>query len=167
MKHVCFRDIVVEKQDDKVFIFKCKDYDGSLKIEQDKSFITFCLEYLEKRSIKTVDDAIDKIKGLGIDEHNVQQFVQFCEIEMQIILSKLIQLNFEKEETCKSGEKDPIWDTQYLITVAKNKTKHGVNLLRFCSRDASKLSVKFTVEWIPFIQRFLTFLQEVNNYYNN
>ena len=91
IKRISFRDFVDEKQDDKVFTYKCKDYDGSLKIEQDKTFASFCIEYLEKRNIKTVDDAINKIKDLGVDEHNVQQFVHFCQIEIQIILS--IELN--------------------------------------------------------------------------
>ena len=162
IKRISFRDFVDEKQDDKVFTYKCKDYDGSLKIEQDKTFATFCIEYLEKRTIKTVNDGIDKIKDLGVDEHNVQQFVHFCQIEMQIILSKLIKLNFEKEDTCTSGEKDAVWDAPCFIAAAKFQTRRGISLLRFCSRDASRLSVKFTVEWIPFIQRFLKFLQEVD-----
>jgi hypothetical protein len=167
IKRVLFRDLVDEKQDDKVVSYRCKEYDGSLKTEQDKSFATFCIEWLEKGNIKTVDDGIDKIKNLGIDENNIQQFVQFCYIEMQIILEKLIKLNFEKEEEiCTNLEKDPVWDAPRYIESAKNKTKRGVSLLRICCRDSSRLAVKFTVEWIPYIQRFLKFLQKVDNYYN-
>ena len=167
VKHVSFSNFVDIKEDDNIIKDKCKDYDGSLKIKQDMIFATFCIEFLEKRNIKTVIEAIDKLEELGITNNNIPQFIDFCQIEMNIILNKLVEFQDVKEDIYTNLEIDEFWDKPSFIEAAKNRSKYGVSLLRHCSRDASKLGVKFTVEWVPFIRKFLIFLQHINEYCNN
>jgi hypothetical protein len=175
-KKVCFSDVVKEKDGESVVEVPCKMFDGSLNFSKHKMLANFsikCLNDTRMDNNVNITNTLKYIHLIGVLKHytSIYEFIYQCKNNMLNILEKLE--NIEKERMInditkyleiKNKECDPYWDQPVFIKNAKKRTIQGASLIPRCSRDSSTLSIKLTVEWIPNIKIFITFLENIEEY---
>lgn len=175
-KRVYFSDVVKDKiRDDLILQIPCKMFDGSLNVNKHKMTATFCMRYLNSIKMNvtlfTIAITLKYIQQLGVLKYySLYEFIYKCKSDMNNILTKLENIKEEmnidliKSQEKTDKEQDPYWDLPIFVQSAKKRCIKGASLIPKCSRDSLTLAIKLTIEWIPTIKQFITFLQDMEEY---
>ena len=177
-KKVYFKDVIKEKLEDNTEVeIPCKTFDGSLNLNKHKIMANFSMKYLNliRRNTNIYFPIISTLKYIQLLDvlkyyMTLYEFIHDCKNNMGIILRKLEiinqedHINIEKNPIKKNVEYDPYWDNSVFIENVRKRSIRGASLLPRCSRDSSLLCVKLRIEWIPTIKKFISLLEDIEEY---